>query len=90
MDGLEVTEPSREKMLASQHTNPGLVQRSATDYPYTTPVPYQEPPERWRSRLPCGLSVIAYTLLVGSVCIIIVGAGMGGGIGAVARSKDTS
>ncbi len=40
-----------------------------------------------RNRIPFGLSIIAYSLLVAAVILIICGAGFGGALGAVVAGK---
>ncbi|EXJ70565.1 uncharacterized protein A1O5_06635 [Cladophialophora psammophila CBS 110553] len=103
MDGLQVANASQEKQAvivrqgqADKYTNsqaytyPGAVsdQLGGSDYQASPPTPYNPPLARAPSRLPCGLSVLAYTILVAAVTLAICAAGFGGGIGAIAASKD--
>ncbi|KIW90385.1 uncharacterized protein Z519_09030 [Cladophialophora bantiana CBS 173.52] len=103
MDGLQVASASREKQAviirqgqADKYTSsqpyayPGAAsdQLGGSDYHPSSPTPYNQPLACTPSHLPCGLSVLAYTILVAAVTLAICAAGFGGGIGAIAASKD--
>ncbi|KAI1612007.1 hypothetical protein EDD36DRAFT_465854 [Exophiala viscosa] len=103
MDGLEVDTSPREKTSAAQDSHKFVapqIQPAGTyvSSPYSpesnayTPAPqYESPPStpnRRRSLLPCGLSILAYTILVAAVTAVIIGAAVGGGLGGALASKS--
>ncbi|KAK4945592.1 hypothetical protein LTR10_015211 [Elasticomyces elasticus] len=102
MDGLQVDTSPREKASAQDtHKFVAPQTQPAGTYvtsPYTpesngyTPAPQYESkpstPDRRRGLLPCGLSLLAYTILVAAVTAIIIGAAVGGGLGGALASKS--
>lgn len=104
MDGLQVDTSSREKAPPSQDSHKFVATQSHPVDTYTaspfspdlnehsaSPL-YEGKPEaseRRRSFIPCGLSVLLYTILIAALTAIIVGGAVGGGVGGALSNKST-
>ncbi|KAJ9616507.1 hypothetical protein H2200_000226 [Cladophialophora chaetospira] len=107
MDGLQVTNAPQEKQAVSSlepdkythsqtHAYPSNSHPVASSYQEQTlaqPYHNEKPlPSDSRQRIPFGLSIVAYSVLVAALMLIICGAAFGGALGAVAarKGKDCS
>ena len=106
MDGLQLDDSSREKMVVSQNSHNLIAQHgystnptysTATSKPHYIPTNQQEaqlPDVSRRRLLPWGFSLLGYTILIAGITAVIMGAALGGGLGGaiavVANSKKPS
>lgn len=90
MDGLQVDESAREKTFVPPEQEKIPAPEKPLPVVYSDESSDTQRPQPSSSRLPWGLSVLAYTFFVAGLTFLICGAGFGGALGGVvARHKQS-
>ncbi|KIX09398.1 uncharacterized protein Z518_00477 [Rhinocladiella mackenziei CBS 650.93] len=102
MDGLQLDDSHRDNGYAPTYSDK-VVSSSSPSHTSTTPIvlpqhdvynapvaPDAPTPQSPRRRLPWGLSILAYTLLIAVITFLITAGAVGGALGGVLASQDDS